>query len=143
MLIRSARADDVSALVPLYAEWGHAQPAAVIEAQLAEWEQTPLADVLVAEVDDAVAGIVAVTASPHLERAGCYARVTGLVVVSTHRRQGIGAALIHAAEERARQWSCDQIELTSSRSRDAAHSFYPALGYVDQAESHARYLRRL
>lgn len=143
MLIRPARVTDVGGLVPLFDQWGHGQPADAITAQLAEWEQTPRADVLVADADGAVVGVVAVTASPHVGRPGREARVKALVVASTHRRQGVGAALLRAAEQRAREWGCDQVDLTSARSRDAAHSFYLSHGYTDQCEHHARYLRRL
>ena len=143
MLVRPVRAGDVPALVPLFEEWGHAQPAAVIAAQLDEWARTPLAEVLVAEVDGATAGVAAVSAGPHLARPGRFARRVGLVVAGTHRRRGVGAALVRAAEELARGWGCDRLELTSSRRRDAAHVFYLALGYEEQSESHARYLRQL
>jgi GNAT superfamily N-acetyltransferase len=143
MLVRPVRAADVAALVPLYTEWGHPQPAAVIAAQLTEWEQTPLADVVVAELSGEVVGVVAVCAAPHLGRPGRFARVMGLVVASTHRRHRVGAALMQAAEDRAREWGCDRLELTSSRSRRAAHAFYSALGYEDQSQYQARYLSQL
>lgn len=133
----------MSALVPLFAEWGHQQPALVIAAQLIEWEKTPRAEVLVAELSGEVVGMVAVCVTPHLGRPGRFGRVMGLVVASNHRRHRVGAALMRAAEERAREWGCDRLELTSSRSRDAAHAFYGGLGYVDQSEYQARYLRRL
>ena len=42
----------------------------------------------------------------------------------------------------ARDWACDRLELTSSRSRTEAHAFYPALGYM-QSERQARYRREL
>jgi hypothetical protein len=51
VLIRSAHADDAPALVALYADWGHPQPAAVIAGRLAAWEATPHGRVLVAELD--------------------------------------------------------------------------------------------
>ncbi len=143
VLIRSPQANDLPVLVDLLSQWGHPLPAAVLADQLAMWEHTPHAAVLVADIDGVVAGVAAVAATPHLGRPGRSARLVGLVVADGRRGRGIGAALVHAAEERARDWDCDQLELTSSRSRDAAHAFYPALGYRDQSDHHARYLRTL
>lgn len=88
---------------------------------------------MVAEVDEHVVGMVAVLAVPHLARPGRVARVMGLVVSSRCRRQGLGAALLEAAEGRAREWGCDYLELTSSRSRDAAQAFYVNRDYQDRS----------
>lgn len=143
MRIRPARDDDVDALVPLFEEWGHEQPATAVAAQLGEWRTTPRAEVLVAELEGSVAGVVAVVANPPLGRQGRSARVLGLVVATRHHRRGVGVALMRAAEETARSWGCDRVELTSSRARGAAHAFYRALGYQDTSGHHARYVRVL
>ena len=76
-------------------------------------------------------------------RQGWAARLTGLVVRDGHRRRGIGRALLDEATRQATAWGCDQLELTSSRSRDAAHAFYLAPGYRDTCGDHARYVRAL
>jgi GNAT superfamily N-acetyltransferase len=141
--IREALSSDAEALVGLYADWGHPQPAAVIAGQLAEFEAGALAAVLVAEIDASPAGLVAIVAIPHLARPGRFARLAGLVVSGAHRRRGVGRALVAAAEERAREWGCDRVELTSSRWRDEAHTVYPALGYVELSAQQARYRREL
>ena len=143
MLIRDAHDNDVEALVGLFAEWGHAQPADVIADQLAEWADTPFGEVLVAEIDSCVAGMAAVVAIPHLARPGRFARLAGLAVSGAHRRRGVGRELMRAAEQRARAWGCDRLELTSSKWRTEAHEFHPALGYREMSEQQARYRRDL
>jgi GNAT superfamily N-acetyltransferase len=127
----------------LFEQWGHEQPAAAIAARLNEWNQTPFAEVLVAEADGAAAGVAAVSAGPHLAMPGRFAWLAGPAVAVTHRRQGLGAALVRAAEARAREWGCDRLELTSSRDSAEAHAFNLALGYEEQSERQARYLRQL
>jgi len=143
MLIRSAVSGDVPALVELFEQWGHAQDAADIEAQLALWSRTETADILVAEIAGTAAAAIAVVALPHLGRPGRLGRVMGLVVGNNCRRQGVGGALLAAAEERARGWDCDALELTSSRYRREAPAFYTALGFEDQSSRQARYVRRI
>jgi GNAT superfamily N-acetyltransferase len=141
--IRAGRAGDVPSLVPLYEEWGHPQTPEVIAERLSTWEATPHAEVLVAEVDGNVAGVAAVCACPHLARPGSYARLTGIVVGASCRRRGIGRALMRAAEDCARIWGCDRIELTTTRSRAEAPAFYPSLGYEDASQRQARFVRGL
>ena len=93
MQIRAAQPHDAPQLVPLFAAWEHPQPADVIAGRLAEWRETPRAEVLVAEIDGAVAGVAAVTASPHFARPGRFGRLIGLAVGAGFRRRGVGAAL--------------------------------------------------
>jgi GNAT superfamily N-acetyltransferase len=143
VLIRAAHVDDVPSLVPLYSAWGHPQPATIVAERLAAWEATAYARVLIAELDAAVAGIAAVSASPHLARPGRFARLAGLAVADRFRRRGVATALVHAAEALAREWDCDRVEITSTRSREEAPRFYAALGYQDHSQRQARYIRSL
>ena len=143
MQIRRAHPDDAARLVPLYAQWGYAQPAEAVAERLALWADTPQAEVLVAEADGALAGVIGVFSSPHLALPGRFGRVGGLAVDAGSRRRGVGAALVRAAEELARSWGCDRMEITSSRWRTEAPSFYPALGYEDRCERSARFIRPL
>jgi GNAT superfamily N-acetyltransferase len=143
VLIRAARADDAPALVPVFAAWGHPQPAPVIAERLAAWEATPAARVLVAEVAGTAAGVAAVAVTPHFARPGRFARLIGLAVGEPYRRRGIATALLDAAEAYARAQGCDRLELTSTRTRAEAPPFYAARGYADLSERQARYARTL
>jgi GNAT superfamily N-acetyltransferase len=141
--IRSPVADDVPALVPLFAAWDHPQPAAMIAGRLEAYAATPHAELLVAELDGAVAGLAGVCAEPHLARPALNARLMGLVVGADFRRRGVGEALLRAAEALARDWGCDRMEVTSSRRREAAQAFYPSLGYEEQSATRASFIRPL
>jgi GNAT superfamily N-acetyltransferase len=61
-------------------------------------------------------------------------------VTAAMRGQGLGAALMADAEARARAAGCSLIQLTSNRSRAAAHRFYERLGFTP---SHIGYKRDL
>lgn len=141
--IRGALRSDAPALVALYTDWDHPAPVDVIDAVLQAWARPGDRAIIVADAGGELAGMAAVAAVPHLSRAGAAARLVGLVVGHAHRRAGVASALLAAAEERAREWGCDQLELTSGRSRREAHLFYPARGYEETSGHHARYLKRL
>ncbi len=143
MLIRPVDPDDVAALVPLFADWGHPLSAADVLAVIEEWASTARSEVLVADIDGEIAGMVAVSAGPRFAGPGRNAHLAGLAVAATHRRRGVGTSLLKAAEGYGNAWGCDRLELTSSRSREEAHDFYPRHGYEETSHHHARYVRLL
>lgn len=143
MRIRQARSADAVDLVPLYADWDHPAGVEVVEAVLAAWSGPDDRVILVAQDAGALAGFAAAVAVPHLSRPGCGARLVGLVTGHGHRRRGVASALLDAVEVWARERGCDQVELTSARTRTAAHRFYPARGYEETSVHHARYLKTL
>lgn len=55
----------------------------------------------------------------------------GLAVDGRYRRQGVGTALVKAAEDWAVRKGIRHIRLNSGSSRTAAHEFYRRLGYGD------------
>lgn len=143
MRIRVAALDDAAALVPLFDQWGHPQSEQEIAATIALWSATPHSQILLLDDGGRIAGLAAVSASPRLADPGHNAILAGLVVASDYRRQQVGSRLLSAAESLARSWGCRRMELTSSRSRSAAHEFYRARGYTETSAEKARYLRPL
>jgi len=141
--VRAARPADAAALVPLFSHWDHPRPEPFVAERIAAWAAAADSELLVAEAGGAVAGLVAVAAQLHLARPGRSARIIGLVVDEGARREGVGAALVAAAEQQARAWGCDRLELTSSRRRDAARGFYAALGFADRCETSSWFVREL
>lgn len=94
-------------------------------------------DVLVAVADGEVVGLCQFLVLPHFQhRGGRCAEVESVHVREDWRRRGVGAALVTQVEVLARAAGCYRIQLTSNRSRDAAHLFYPALGF---SASHVGY----
>lgn len=76
-------------------------------------------------------GFVAVTTALYFGHARPVAHVTAIAVHDQARRSGIGRELMARAARFARERRCAGVELTSgiNPQREAAHSFYPSLGY--------------
>ena len=68
--------------------------------------------------------------------------IVGLIVGAESRRSGIGAALVHAAEDWAVEQQLQVISVRSSIARIESHPFYERLGYIRSKTQHA-YLKRL
>lgn len=68
------------------------------------------------------------------------AQIEGVRVKAQHRGQGVGDALIHDAETRARAAGCRLMQFTTNKSRDDAHRFYDRMGFTP---SHIGYKKPL
>src|SRR3546814_399340 len=90
--------------------------------------------VFVAEADGAVAGLLHVYFRPALDKPP-EAVVQALVVDKARRGGGIGRALMAEAERWAAGRGLGSVTLSSHISREAAHAFYRALGYVVASDS--------
>lgn len=87
-------------------------------------------EVLVAEEDGEVVGVTQLIVFPHFQHTGGWcAELESVHVREDRRSRGIGAALLAAAEDLARERGCYRIQLTSRNVRVDAHRFYAALGY--------------
>lgn len=125
--IRDARADDARQIVELLADLGYDVPSGRVEEHLGQSPER----VLVADQGGSLLGLVTVSVQSLLASEGPSARVTAMVVRPTARRGGVGRRLIEAALAHARERGCVGVELTSGLrpEREAAHQFYPALGF--------------
>ena len=143
VLVRAAGFADAPALARLLTDLGYPQDADQARARLAAWAGDPHGTVLVAESDGAPAGFIAAYVTPYVERSGSFARVVALAVDPARWRSGLGRRLLEAVEAWASGLGCLDIEITSSRSRHDAHSFYRTLGFTDLCERSARFKRPL
>ena len=135
MLIRPARVDDVDELVAAY-EWLFAAPgskppawdprraAARLRAAIA----ADGAEVIVADVDEKIAGFFTIYDDIDSVRFGRRAWVEDLAVDPGQRSRGIGKALIEAAKAWAREHGASHLELDSGLGRVDAHRFYEREG---------------
>jgi GNAT superfamily N-acetyltransferase len=84
---------------------------------------------LVAERDGAIAGFVGARIGQYYERTGRYGQILILSIAEDSRRQGVGRALVDAAEAWARSRGAQAILVNSGRQREEAHLFYEGMGY--------------
>jgi GNAT superfamily N-acetyltransferase len=123
--IRLATANDAPALERLIGQLGYEENAGDIAQRLAAMEGA----VLVAEMEGRVAGCLSTSTMQVLHRPKPVGRISMMVVEEGLRGQGIGAALVHAAEDWLKQQGCGLVEVTSNLKRTEAHGFYEKLGY--------------
>lgn len=142
-LIRPARLADGPAVAGLLTELGYPQPAQEGGAWLARWAGDPRAIVLIAELDERPAGLIAACVIPYTERSGSFVRVVALVVDPACRRTGAGRRLLRSVEAWAAELGCRDVEVTSRRTRDDAHAFYRELGFEDVGERAVLFRRSL
>jgi len=136
--IRRARPGDAPALVDLAKSVG-AEPEGWLVTS-GEWRssrderrylravlESPHAAVLVAEDGSGIVGRLSIVRDSH-PACGHVADV-GIMVAHDHRRQGVGAALLHAAEQWARGAGIQKIELHVFPYNTAALRLYETAGY--------------
>ena len=141
--IRIAGPRDAAAIAVLLTELGYPHDREQGSARRLAWAAEAGGEVLVADVNGRTAGFAAVHRIPYFERAGAFARVVALSVDAGHRRAGVGRRLMAAVESWAEAHGCVDVEVTSLRSREAAHRFYAALGYEDRCAESGRLKRAL
>jgi GNAT superfamily N-acetyltransferase len=97
-------------------------------------------DVVVAEVDGEVVGVCQVVIFQHFQHAGGWCcEIESVHVRSDMRSRGIGAQLLTAAEELAKERGCYRVQLTSRNVREDAHRFYLANGYGQTSQGFKKF----
>ena len=135
-LIREATRADLPELVRLYSELSlddpREDPAELerYEAAFAAISEAGGHHVLVAESEGRLVGSATVIIEPNLTYKGTpFALIENVVVTRNARGSGIGAQIINACIEIARDAGCYKVTLTSNKRRTEAHAFYERLGF--------------
>ena len=139
MIIRDARACDAPRLVELLDDLGHPIAETALRQNLDRLTRLDLIP-LVAVESEQVVGLCALWVTHTLHRDAPLGRISTMIVASSHRGQGIGAALVREAERRLQARGCKMVEVTSNDRRERAHAFYQRLGYERISARFARTL---
>ena len=148
--IRTAEPGDAAALVELAREIG-GEPEGWLLAD-SNWRSVgderrfvralrrhPNGALLVAEVDGEIAGRLSLARDPHPSSA--HVADLGLMVAASHRRRGVGTALLGAAEAWARAAGVSKLELHVFPHNAPAIALYERCGY-DREGYRRRHYRR-
>ena len=130
MQLRPAGPDDTPALARLSGEFGYSDEVAPLRERLRALLQQADQTLWLAEEDGEVLGWMNARINYQLESPP-HAEITGLVVASHRRSQGIGAALVAQAERWARERGLSELRVRSRLERARAHAFYQRLGYAE------------
>jgi len=134
-IIRTARQDDVPAIVAMLADdtlgARREQPGdPAYLAAFASLDADPRQLLVVAELDGEPVGTLQLTFIPGLSRRGATrAQIEAVRVRADRRGSGLGQELVQWAIETARERGCVMVQLTSDNSRVDAHRFYARLGF--------------
>ncbi|HEY5262659.1 MAG TPA: GNAT family N-acetyltransferase [Acidimicrobiales bacterium] len=97
-------------------------------------------DVLVADMGGEVVGVCQVVIFQHFQHAGGWCcEIESVHVRSDMRSRGVGAQMLLAAEDLARERGCYRIQLTSRNVREDAHRFYLANGYDQTSQGFKKF----
>jgi len=132
--VRAARADDAAALALLSGQLGYPVGGVEMADRLARVRAQRVGEVFVASAgetdaaDAEVLGWTHVVPRLQLEEAP-FAELAGLIVAESARGLGVGAALLAAAEQWARDAGFALMRVRSNVVRERAHRFYEREGY--------------
>jgi GNAT superfamily N-acetyltransferase len=130
--VRAARSEDAQILADLATQLGYSADAAQIGDRLARVCADHAGQVMVAvDAQDKVLGWAHVVPRLHLEDAP-FAELAGLVVDAGARGRGVGALLLHSAEDWARTRGFAQFRVRSNVLCERAHRFYLREGYAER-----------
>ncbi|QGX97441.1 GNAT family N-acetyltransferase [Roseovarius faecimaris] len=135
---RAARREDVAAIVALFSDdiLGHAREnnaelAPYLEAFEAIAQESHNEVIVGEDVQGTIIATYQLTFISGLSLgASRRAQIEGVRVAREMRGEGIGAAMLRDAEDRARAAGCSLVQLTMNSARDEARRFYEREGFV-------------
>ncbi|TQV75821.1 GNAT family N-acetyltransferase [Denitrobaculum tricleocarpae] len=132
--VREATENDLAQVLQLYAQ-PEIDDGVVLDLEhaktlLARFAAYPDYKLYVALLEEKVVGSFALLIMDNLGHMGAKSGVMEDVVVDpTIHRKGVGKAMMSAAFEVCRAKGCYKLSLSANLKRDAAHSFYEAIGF--------------
>lgn len=140
--VRVATTEDAAAIAHCLAELGYGTPVAAVQEKLDAFSTGNTDRAFIALSGESLLGTVSIHLIPLFHAYGYLGRLTALSVAKSHRRHGVGRALVDAAEQWALGAGALRIEVTSGDHRPGAHAFYASLGYESNERRFLKVLSR-
>jgi len=100
-------------------------------------ETDPNQRLVVAEKDGAIVGTLQLSFIPGLVQRGAWrGQIEAVRIAATLRGQGLGQQMIQWAVNECRSRNCRIVQLTTDKTRHAAHRFYDKLGFLPTHEGY-------
>jgi N-acetylglutamate synthase-like GNAT family acetyltransferase len=131
MKIRKARESDKDDISLLMSQLGYEASSDVILENLRIIAISITDEVIVAEDDGKVVGVISCHLTKLFHQDGYAGRITSLVLDKNFRGQKVGRQLVAKAEEFFLANHCLKSEVTSGDHRSVAHDFYRSCGYKE------------
>ncbi|MGF6721306.1 GNAT superfamily N-acetyltransferase [Paraburkholderia sp. GAS41] len=138
VVTRESQSSDYHSIAMLMHQLGYAATSALILEKLQLLTPSLTDKIFVATVRDKIVGSISLHALPLFHAAGYLGRITSMVVNEHHQGDGIGSALIAAAENWFKTVGCVKLEVTSGDHRPTAHRFYAKHGFLRDGQRFAK-----
>ena len=107
----------------------------VFEKQIKQYISNSDKQILVAELDSKIVGMVSLMFISRLNRDKLELYIPELIVSKENTRKGFGNTLIEQCIKLAKEKKCHRIRLESGNQRIESHQFYKKLGFTQHALS--------
>ncbi|AWB44935.1 GNAT family N-acetyltransferase [Paenibacillus sp. CAA11] len=131
LVIRECCTEDARAMTSLMRQLNYPTTLNVMKEQLAMLENDSQHSTLVAEVDGAIVGTIALEVVRTQDMAKPIAKITSLVIDEKHRKQGLGKRLVNEVESRVRRLGSSHLLVGCKADGPSvkATAFYERLGF--------------
>ena len=134
-LIRLAQYEDAPSVLRLVhelASFDH-EECTLDLAYVLSYLEKPGTNILIAQEDQEVVGLVSFWIRPNLYHAGMVCLIEEFIVESSYRSQGVGSKLLMEVIRRTREIGCAEISVSTMTNNEAAVQFYRRHGLIDES----------
>lgn len=144
LTIRKPTENDVPSILSLLYELERPRPfdeneIKVFQNKIQDYFSDSHKNILVAEKEKIIVGIVSIIYLQRLNRAKLEMYIPELIVTEKFRYSGIGKKLIQHCMDIAKKKNCYRIRLESGNQRKESHRFYKSMGFEQSALSFTKY----